>query len=304
MKYVMQTREWDSIVDALSGRGHERVEKLEDADFLVFNGVPGEFPESLPDNIRFVQLCLAGIDAFFDAGYIDASRRWANASGVYGRPVAESAVALLLSALHMHVQVARERSFDTAPAVHEGTGWLFGSTIAVIGAGGIGRDLIPMLAGFGCEVIAVNNSGRPVEGAVETVTAQHTEDVLRRADHVILAAPLTEDTRGMINTRTLGLMKDTAVLVNVGRGPLVVTDDLVEALRWGQLRAAGLDVTDPEPLPDDHPLWGLDNVVITPHTANTFESMQRLMPDAVLANLDALEAGDRMPTEVDPKQGY
>ena len=108
----------------------------------------------------------------------------------------------------------------------------------------------------------------------------------------------------MINSRTLGLMKDTAVLVNVGRGPLVVTDDLVTALEEGQIRAAGLDVTDPEPLPDDHPLWGMDNVVITPHTANTFESMQRLMPDAVLANLDALDAGERMPTEVDPDRGY
>ena len=303
MKYVLQPNEWETVVEALNEQGHTRTDDLGAADFLVFNGTAADFP-TLPENIKFVQLCLAGIDAFFDAGHIDSSRRWANASGVYGRPVAESAVALLLSALHCHARCARMASFSIQDEIHEKTDWLYDTEVAIIGAGGIGHDLISMLKGFGCTVIAVNNSGRPVKGADETLDSSHTNEVLSRVDHAILAAPLTESTHHMINTETLKLMKPHSVLVNVGRGPLVNSDDLLEALKNGTISAAGLDVTDPEPLADDHGLFTQDNVIITLHTANTYRSMKRLMPPAIVKNLQALEAGERMPTEVDPDNGY
>lgn len=108
----------------------------------------------------------------------------------------------------------------------------------------------------------------------------------------------------MIDTRALGLMKPEAVLVNVGRGGLVVTEDLVHALQQGTIAGAALDVTDPEPLPDGHPLWSMDNVLITPHVANTKDRMCALSGELFVANARAFEAGETMPTEVDVVAGY
>lgn len=302
MKFTIQPNRWASVAAHLEANGHEEA-PLESADFLVFNGTPAQFPE-LGENIKWVQLCLAGIDGFFDAGIIQPNRRWSNAGGIYGRTVAESAVALLLSQLHCHVLVAREKTWDTKQTVDEKTGWLYDRTVAILGAGGIGRDLIPMLKGFGCRIIAVNHSGREVEGADETRASASAGNIYGEADYFILAAPLTPETHHMINAETLKQMKPHAVVVNVGRGPLVDTDALVEALRNGTIAGAALDVTEPEPLPDGHPLWSLDQVVITPHEANTQERIQALVAPAIVENARALEAGEQMPTEVELGKGY
>ncbi|QTH59325.1 hypothetical protein J5O04_11055 [Corynebacterium hindlerae] len=297
MKFAITPTPWPNLIDLLNEHGFTQAE-LEDADFLVFNGSPKQFPQ-LPDNIKWVQLCLAGIDGFEKAGVVDPTKRWANARGVFGRTVAESAVALLLAQLHAHKKVS---SWEDRPELEETTGWLHDKTVAIIGAGGIGRDLIPMLKGFGCHIIAVNNSGRPVEGADETVAG--ADGVWPRADYFILAAPLTDATYRMVNADTLAQMPAHAVVVNVGRGPLVDTEALTAALADGQIAGAALDVTDPEPLPAGHPLWRMDNVVITPHVANTSERIQALMAPATLANAQAFAAGEDMPTELIPGRGY
>ena len=125
--------------------------------------------------------------------------------------------------------------------------------LAIIGAGGIGKTLIRFLEPFGMEITAVNRSGNPVEGADHTVTL--SDDVWANHDYFVLIAPLTEETRHMVNAETIGKMPDSAVVVNVGRGPLVDTQALTQALADGHLRGAGLDVTEPEPLPADHDLW-------------------------------------------------
>ncbi|MDU0479381.1 D-isomer specific 2-hydroxyacid dehydrogenase family protein [Staphylococcus chromogenes] len=302
MKFHIEPNPWPDVEKHLAEHGHEPAAR-QDADFLVFNGTPDQFPE-LGDNIKWVQLCLAGIDGFFDRGVITADRRWSNAGGIYGRTVAESAVALLLAQLHCHTLVARAKSWNTKQTVDQQTGWLQDKTVAILGAGGIGRDLIPMLKGFGCHVIAVNNSGRELPGADQTIAAKDSAPVYAEADYFILAAPLTPDTHHMINEQTLAQMQPHAVVINVGRGPLVDTPALVDALRDGRIAGAGLDVTEPEPLPDDHPLWDFDNVVITPHEANTQERIRTLIAPAIVANAAALAAGERMPTEVDPAKGY
>lgn len=304
MNFHIYPNPWPDVAAFLNERGFTQTE-LDSADVLVFNGTPADFP-TLPAKVKWVQLCLAGIDGFFDAGIItdEGGRRWANAGGIYGRTVAESAVALLLSQLHCHTIVARERSWSTKQHVDENTGWLHDKTVAILGAGGIGRDLIPMLKGFGCRIVAVNNSGRPVEGADKTLAAKASERVYSEADYFILAAPLTPETRHMINAETLSRMQPHAVVVNVGRGPLVDTDALVEALQAGTIAGAALDVTEPEPLPDDHPLWQLDQVTITPHEANTQERIRTLIAPAIVANAEAFERGEQMPTEVLPDKGY
>lgn len=303
MKYAIMPHTWDTVIDLLDAEGLERTEDLDHAELLVYNGSAEEFPQ-LPSTVKWVQLGLAGIEAFFEAGIIDTSRRFSNCSGTFARPVAESAVALLLGVLHMHPTITRAASWDTQAQMDRDTRWLLDSTVCILGAGGIGRALAPMLSAFGCTVIAVNNSGRPVEGADETYPTSQRDEVLQRADAVILAAPLTPETRHMIDEHALRLMPDHAILVNVGRGGLVDTDALVAALRSGTIAGAGLDVTEPEPLPDDHPLWGLDNVLITPHTANTMVSIRQTLGPQIVENLRAYRAGETMPTEVESTQGY
>lgn len=108
----------------------------------------------------------------------------------------------------------------------------------------------------------------------------------------------------MVNRDIFTKMKSSAVVVNVGRGPLIDHDDLVEALRQGQIAGAAMDVTDPEPLPENHPLWGLDNCLITPHIAATGRIAQQMVAPQIIANAAAFEAGERMPTEVDVAAGY
>lgn len=293
---------------ALAEAGAVIVDDIAEADAFVCVAMsPDKFPE-LPSSVKWVQLCQAGIEGFLDAGVVtagpDGDRRWSNASGIYGRQVAESAVGLLLSVTHMHIHIARAKTWKVWRDVDAGTRWLAGSTVVILGAGGIGRHLIDMLTPFGVEFVAVNHSGRPVEGARETLPFSRVDEALPQADHLVLSAPLTEETHGLINAETLGKCRRGVTVVNVARGPVVVTDDLVDALRTGQVSGAGLDVTDPEPLPDGHPLWDMDNVTVTTHSANTVSSMDAQLAVPVVENYRAFLAGERMPTELDVDAAY
>lgn len=161
-----------------------------------------------------------------------------------------------------------------------------------------------MLEGFGPRIIAVNRSGNPVEGADETFATADIERVWPAADYFVALAPLTDETHRLFNAAAFRAMPDHAVIINVGRGPLVDTDALVEALRAGDIAGAGLDVTDPEPLPDGHPLWDTPNVVITPHLANPPYSVRRRIGSHTVQVMERYSAGEAIPTEVDIQAGY
>lgn len=303
MKFTFAPHLWEDTIADIEAGGHEYVTDLKDADLLFYNGSALEFPE-LPDNIRIVQTSMAGIDALVRRGVVTDRARWANAGGLFADTVAESTVALLLAQLHRHNVTARRRTWARAE-VQRTKNWLYDEqTVAIMGAGGIGVRLIELLKPFGVRIIAVNNSGRPVEGADETFAMADAGHVWSEADYFVLIMPLTESTRGIVNRETLALMKPNAVVVNVGRGPLIVTDDLVEAVRNGTIAGAALDVTDPEPLPDGHPLWDLEDVVITPHTANTYERIRALTGPLTVRNIALYEAGEQMETEIDVVAGY
>ncbi|AGF73186.1 D-isomer specific 2-hydroxyacid dehydrogenase family protein [Corynebacterium halotolerans] len=304
MKFAMGPGVWRGTVEELVAAGHEHVTDLNRAEFLVYTG--GPLPRPLPRNIKWIQYTFSGVDRLIEAGVmVPGEVRWANAAGVYGRPVAEIAMSLLLSQLHQHKAAALAGSFRVREELDARQGWLFAdTTVAIIGAGGIAKELIPMLRAFGVRIVAVNRSGREVEGADETHPISEAGHVWGQADAFVLLMPLTEETDGMVDRDIFAQMKTSAVVVNVGRGPLVVTDDLVEALRTGQIAGAAMDVTDPEPLPDGHPLWGMDNCTITPHIAATGRIAQQLIAPQIIANAAAFAAGERMPTEVDVEAGY
>lgn len=306
MKFAFLPEEWPESIAEIEEAGHEYVTDLTQADFLVFAGGPQDFPDPLPDNIRYVQATFAGVDALLDAGVLQPGEvRWANASGLYADTVAESSIALLLAQLHMHKTATLAKSFSVREHMDAGKSWLFeNKTVAIIGAGGIGKKLIEMLSGFKVRTIAVNRSGRAVEGADETYALDKAEHVWGEADYFVLLMPLTADTRGMVNADLMAKMKDTAVIINAGRGPLINTQDLVQALESGTIAGAGLDVTDPEPLPDGHPLWDLENCMITPHVANTARAIRQRAGQLAVLNAAAFEAGEQMPNEVDLESGY
>ena len=304
MKFAILPSPWSLTVDELEGHGHQHVDIEDNPDVLIYHGGAEEFPEALPDSVQLVQFAWAGIDALDGAGILKRSGvRWANAAGLYDDAVAESALALILGALHQFERVTPDGT--AKKVIEEESRYLVEDmTVAIIGAGGIGMKLIDFLAPFKPEILAVNRSGNPVDGADETIPIKDADGVWGHADVVVLIAPLTQQTRGMVDASVLAKMKKNSVLINVGRGPLVVTDDLVAALNDGTIAGAALDVTDPEPLPADHPLWESDRCLITPHTGSTPRFGKERIGGLALQNWDAFNRGEQMLTEVDVEQGY
>ena len=257
---------------------------------------------------RWVQLPFAGIESFFAAGAIEPDRTWTCAKGIYGPATAEHALALILMAsrrLHVH---AAATSWASEARVGSGFGAaerrLAGATVVVVGTGGIGRSLVQMLAPLGPRVIGVNRSGRTLAGAELTVAVDRIAEVLPQADFLVLAAAHTPETHHLIDASCLAVLPERSWLINVARGALVDTDALVTALREGSIGGAALDVTDPEPLPDGHPLWSLDDAVITPHVANTWDMALPELAALVGRNVRRFAQGDELEGLVDPSHGY
>lgn len=253
--------------------------------------------------IGWVQLPWAGIDAFSGILGRSAGRGvplWTSAKGAYSEPVAEHALALTLALLRQLPEKSKATRWATADS---GTS-LYGRNVVIVGAGGIALEVIRLLSVFEPFVTVVRRSAVPVECADRTVASDRLLEVLPEADVVILAAASTGETAGLIGERELAVMKETAILVNVARGALVDTDALVEALRSGSIGAAGLDVTDPEPLPEGHPLWHEPHCLITSHSADTPEMTAPLLAGRIRQNTEAFLDHGRFVGIVDPTAGY
>lgn len=270
---------------------------------MVWAGGVDSFPTDLPDTVRWVQLPSAGVESWFAAGVIDNRRVWTSAAGAYARTVAEHAVLLLLAGVRALAEQVRATSWRKDGSDSR-VGTLYGSTVAIIGCGGIGRAMIPPLTAFGARILAVTRSGVLVPGADMTLPAARTREIWSRADHFVIAAPATTATRRLVDADALTRMNSTAWVVNIARGALIDTDALVSALKDGSIGGAALDVTDPEPLPDGHPLWTLPNAIITPHIANPASGLTALLADHVQANVERFAAGEPLHAIIDVEHGY
>ncbi|WIB27698.1 D-isomer specific 2-hydroxyacid dehydrogenase family protein [Curtobacterium sp. MCSS17_015] len=255
-----------------------------------------------PD-VSWVQLPFAGVDAFAHLIAEHGDRvLFTSAKGAYAEPVAEHALALTLATLRVLQKRARTTSWGREP---EGVS-LYGRSIVLIGAGGIALEYLRLVAPFDVRVTVVRRSAEAVPGAERTVTTDQLDEVLPGADVVVVAAAMTSGTSGLLGAHQFAIMPEHARLVNIARGGLVDTDALVDALRSGSIAAAGLDVTDPEPLPDGHPLWDEPGALITPHQADTPEMVAPLLAERVGANVAAFLRGDGTGFigVVDPAAGY
>jgi len=248
-------------------------------------------------HIGWVQLPFAGIENFVD--HLDNDRTWTCGKGVYAEPVAEMALALGVAGLRNLGAYATATGW-TGPAGRN----LLDGRVTILGGGGITESLVRLLQPWNCHITVVRNRAEAMEGVDDVLEPDRFADALPGADLVVLALALTPDTEGLFSAEEFGLMEDHAWIVNVARGRHIVTDDLVAALRDGVIGGAGLDVTDPEPLPDDHPLWSMRNCIITPHVGNTPEMAAPLLAERVTENVRRFARGDTLVGLVDVDAGY
>lgn len=293
----------DFAADAIRAGGGEVVGAEQPADALVWVS-PYHLEElravlaSQPD-VRWVQLPFAGVERQMEAGIFDPARTWTCAKGTFAKPVAEHALMLALAGLRELPERIRATSWGKM-----GGRSLYGAPVTILGGGGIAEVLLSLLAPFDVRATVVRRLAEPLRGAARTVSLDDLDAVLPGSLIVFVALALTPVTRRVIDLRRMQAMGPHCWLVNVARGGHVHTDDLVAALASGELGGAALDVTDPEPLPDGHPLWSAPNCIITPHTADTPEMIIGPLADRIRENVARFAAGQPLVGLVDVEAGY
>ena len=297
----IEPKQFAAYVSAAEQAGAEIVPLSSSVRALIWTDYarPDLLEKVLDENpqLLWVQLPFAGVDAFQDS--LQRPITFTSAKAAYREPVAEHALALALSLARIIPERVRATSWGRKFAVS-----MFDANVVIVGGGGITETLIELLAAFRAKVTVLRNRPSEMPGAKQTLLIDRLDEVLPLADFVFVATALTDKTRGMFDLGRFSLMKPSAYFINVARGAIVDTNDLVSALNQELIAGAGVDVTYPEPLPDDHPLWVAKNIIITPHTADTNEMVTRLFAVRVGINVKAFFDGEQLVGLVDPNLGY
>lgn len=303
----------DRPIEVVVARAEEELlREIGDADALIgsFGGDDGGRFRRLMTaarKLRWVHTSSAGVDALLCPELERTGAALTCAKGeVVGSLLAEHAFALLLGLTRGIVWSARQPAWDRAGEGGRRAYEIRGQTLGIVGFGGTGRALARRAAAFEMDVLAVRRSASgDCAAEVRAVWGMDRLDaLLAEADVVVTTVPGTPETRGMFNEERFRRMKPGAVFINVGRGETVCTEALVRALQEGRIAAAGLDVTDPEPLPADSPLWKMDNVVVSPHIAGNSPQRAARNQRLVQENLRRFMAGEPLLSVVDLEAGY
>lgn len=279
-------------------------EQAQEANVIIGN-VPREYLKDSP-NLRWIQLNNAGTEGFCDPGVLPEGTLLTNASGAYGMAISEHLIAMLFM-IQKHLGVYRDQQKEHLWIKQEPMLVTEGSTVLVLGLGDIGSTFARKMKAMGSYVIGVRRTLREKPDYVdELYTMDALSRLLPRADVVALSLPGYAATRGVIGKEELDRMKPGAVLLNVGRGTAVDTNALSDALYAGKLAGAGLDVTDPEPPPADHPIWDAPGALITPHVSGGYALKPTLEKILALSarNLERYEKGETLENMVDLTTGY
>ncbi len=281
--------------------------RLADAEGVLINimdRVDAALLDAAP-NLRVISQLAAGLD---NVDIPECTRRGillGSTPGILSKAVADHAFALLLSAARRVVESDRWLRGNNWELAFHPTYWLGsevqGSTLGIVGLGQIGLEVARRAQGFDMRVLYHSRNRRPDAEAQYGVTYATLDDLLSQSDFVTLHCPLTPETRYLINADALRKMKSNAILVNISRGPVVDTDALVTALREGWIGGVGLDVVDPEPIPDDHPLMSMDNATLTPHIGSASVLSRRAMSIMAAQNLVNGLNGQRLVHCVNPE---
>lgn len=204
-----------------------------------------------------------------------------SANGVHAYPISETIFALMLGLTRKIHTYVRNQQAKTWHHAHMGLE-LHEKTVGIIGVGAIGQETAKLAKAFGMTVLGIRNSGKPIEYVDEMYTLDQLDFLLPKCDYVVVTLPHTKETHRLFGAEQFMQMKSTAFFINIGRGEIVVEDDLVRALREATIAGAGLDVFEKEPLSAESPLWELENVIITPHTSGSTENYNKRLIESIL----------------------
>lgn len=254
-------------------------------------------------SLKWVHVSAAGVSQLLFDDLINSDVEYTNSRGVLSRAIAEFALAFVLDIAkdaQGSLRLQQGRRWQ-----HRVTRKIQGQRTLVVGTGSIGREIASLFRAVGLRVSGAGRSGRPGDAYFEEIhSSKDLALVVGDFDYIVLAAPLTDDTRGLVDAAVLAAMKPTAHLINVGRGELVRTDSLVDALRSGSIAGAALDVVHPEPLPAEHPLWSMDNVILTPHMSGDTEDYLDDLGKLFVENLWRFSRGEPLRNVVDKRLGF
>lgn len=278
-------------------------EVLADAEIILGNVPPACLASA--EKLKWLQLNNAGTEGYCD-GALPEEVLLTNATGAYGLAISEHMVGMLFELqkkLNLYGRNQREHLWKQEGHVRI----IEGSRVLVVGMGDIGSAFARKMKGLGCRTVGIKRrEGRKPEGVDDLYTLDRLERQLPLADIVALSLPGYADTYHLLNEERLGLLKPGTVVMNVGRGMTLDTEALTKALQEGRIAGACLDVTDPEPLPADHPLWDMDNVILTPHVSGGFtlpETLEKIL-DICIENLECFMVKRPLRNVIDRKTGY
>lgn len=279
---------------------------LTEADVLVAfgNGIGEETLDEAP-RLKWIHVMSAGLETLPFPKLQDRGILLTNVRGIHAIPMAEYTFAAMLHISRRMGELAqaqREKRWAKRLRVTE----LWDKTLGIVGVGAIGREIARRAKVFGMYTLGVNTDGRSVEGVDETWATHDLKKVLARCDFVVVAVPLISSTRRLIDREAIASMKETAYLINVARGPVVDEAALVEALEQKRIAGAVLDVFDEEPLPEDHPFWTMDNVMVTPHISGLSPMYMTRGVDLFIENLSYYTRGEieKMQNVIDVTRQY
>ncbi|WP_413375305.1 D-2-hydroxyacid dehydrogenase [Alkalihalobacillus sp. 1P02AB] len=296
-------KDWDIIVGKDSSIWQEHIDS---AEILV--SWKKSFAEQIQksNTLRWLQSWSAGIDNYPLDYFKKNQILLTTANGVHTNPISETVFALMLSLtrnLHKYIRNQEKKKWFHEYNYLE----LHGKTIGIVGVGAIGQEVAKIAKAFNMNVLGVRNSSKDLDYVDRMYRSSELEDVLPLCDYVVVATPLTPETKHSFTRESFKLMKETAFFINIGRGQLVKEDDLIWALENKEILGAGLDVFEVEPLPESNPLWEMEQVIVTPHTSgSTGYYNERVIEEIFLPNLEIYLKGDKkLPiNQVDFSLGY
>ncbi|MCG9128497.1 D-2-hydroxyacid dehydrogenase [Candidatus Poribacteria bacterium] len=315
MKILVQSKiegELLSRLESIIGDDHtyvnpESQEQLveEGKDTDIFYGYCSEEIFPLLPNIKWIQASSAGMDRHMYPAIRQSDVILTNAAGLYATHVADQAFALLLGLARGIHQTVRNQDQHKWGGLGTPMIEIDGFKMGIVGLGGIGMEMVKRAKGFDMHVIAVDayRTEKP-DNVDELMSMDKLKDLMSRVDVVMIACPLTEETRGLINADNLSVMQQSAYFINVARGPIVKEDDLIQILKDGKIAGAGLDVTEVEPLDQNSPLWDFPNVIISPHSAGGSQHRMNRITSFFLDNLERYLNGEELKNIVNKDLGF
>lgn len=304
----------DKIRNCISGNvfwcrnEQEAIEKGYDGEVLFIWGGSGEMPVRYcteSKKLKWINSFSAGVNPIMESAIADLPVKLTNAKGIHGKTMGLTTIGYMISFLrHSQELQRRQENHIWSKRVNKPFRDAEGLTVTIVGAGSIGSEVARLSKAIGMKVIGVKRTVTPLDNYDEVIPNTDLKKALSLADFVVILTPLTDATRGLIGIHELRSMKPGAVLINIARGAVVKTDDLIYALKNGIIAGAALDAVDPEPLNEDNPLWDMPNVIITPHcAADSVKYIDRAV-EQFCENLKRFEQGDALLNEINMANKY